>query len=180
MLRPSSAAADVPRDAFVDAGAHARAESRISRRFSGAELPRLSEAGLPIGSQVEAWFQFALFDGRPVIDGAVCGRLELICQRCMRPVTLEVDEPLKVMVLQEEFDQEPGGYEPVISDPARLDLRWLVEEQMLLALPLVPMHEHEDCVSAGGMPLVAVLPQDEAPGETQMPFHNLRDLLRRQ
>jgi len=179
MPRPSSAAADASRDAFVDAGAHARAESRISRRFPAAELPRLSEAGLPAGSQVEAWFQFGLFDGRPIVGGAVCGRLELVCQRCMQPVTVEVDEPLKLMVVREELEGEPGGYEPVVSDPARLDLRWLVEEQMLLALPLVPMHEREDCAPAGGLRNSTPQP-DEAPGETQRPFRDLRNLLRRQ
>lgn len=136
---------------------------------------------MPAGSQVEAWFQFSLFDGRPAVDGAVRGRLELICQRCMQPVTIEVDEPLKVMVVHEELDEEPGGYEPVVSNPARLDLRWLVEEQMLLALPLVPMHEREDCVLAGGMRQDGgISQQNEAPGETQMPFRNLRDLFRRQ
>jgi uncharacterized protein len=179
MPRPSSAAADTSRDALVDAGVHARAESWISRRFPAAELPRLSEAGLPPESQVEAWFQFALFDGRPVIDGAVCGQLELVCQRCMQPVMVEVDEPLKLMVVHAELDGEPGGYEPVVSDPARLDLRWLVEEQMLLALPLVPMHEGEDCASAG-MLRDTTPQQDEAAGETQRPFRDLRNMLRRQ
>lgn len=174
MPRPSFAAAGVDRDAFVDAGVQARTQGRISRGFPAAELPRLIEAGLPPASQVEAWFQFALLEGRPIIDGAVCGSLQLICQRCMQPMAYEVDEPLKVVLVQEELDVQPGGYEPVESNPARLDLRWLVEEQILLALPLVPRHEHECCAAANQ-------PQQdgEAPGETRMPLHNLRDLLRR-
>jgi len=175
MPRPSSAAADSQCDAFVDAGACAQAGSRIERYFPATELPRLREAGLPVQSRVEARFQFSSFDGRPVVDGSVRGAIELICQRCLQTVMVEVDESFKLMVVREDLPDEPGGYEPLVSDPARLDLCWLVEDQMLLALPLVPMHEHEDCARVG------IGHDDEAAGETrQTPFENLRKLLRQQ
>jgi uncharacterized protein len=160
-------------DSRVDAEVCARAGSKIERQFSFQELPRLSEAGAFEGSRVEASFQFSLFDGRPAIDGTLGGRVVLTCQRCMKPVSLPLSEHFQVLVVSEERADEPGGYEPVIADPARLDLRWLTEDQVLLALPLVPMHETDECPQSEA----ASPPQDE--GARQQPFENLRDLLRR-
>jgi uncharacterized metal-binding protein YceD (DUF177 family) len=82
-----------------------------------------------------------------------------------------IDERFQVILVEQETSDEPGGYEPVIADPARFDVRWLAEEQTLLALPLVSLHPVGECDEAE--------PQDEAgasPG-IQKPFSNLRDLL---
>jgi uncharacterized metal-binding protein YceD (DUF177 family) len=67
-----------------------------------------------------------------------------------------------------------GDYEPEVVDPSRVDLQWLMEEQVLLALPLVPMHEPGQC---GGE--IAASLEAEVDAETrQKPFGNLRDMLR--
>jgi uncharacterized protein len=175
MSRPPSA----PTDVDVDADVCARANRRISRQFPAHELPRLVAAGLPAQEIVQAEFGFSLFDGQPAIDGAVHGKVDLVCQRCMKAVTIEVEEPFKVLVVREERLDEPGGYEPVVADPARLDLGWLVEEQLLLALPLVPMHEPGRCGAAA--PLEAGESDESAQRDSrQKPFQNLRDMLRQQ
>jgi uncharacterized protein len=181
-------------DNIVDAEVCARAESTIARRFSAAELPRLREAGGHDESAIEAKFQFSQFDGRPAVMGELNGTAVLTCQRCMRPVAIEIDDTFQVLLVDKERSDEPGGYEPVVVNPSRLDLAWLAEEQVLLALPLVPAHEREEC--GAGMPDVIELSEqagnevadaeDTRPktgsdaGTTQQPFQNLRDLLRKQ
>jgi uncharacterized protein len=177
-------------DNVVDAEVCARAGSTIARRFSAAELPRLREAGGHDGSSIEAQFQFSQFDGRPAVTGELHGAAVLTCQRCMRPVAVDVDDTFQVLIVDQDRSDEPGGYEPVVANSSRLDLAWLAEEQVLLALPLVPMHESGEC-SAGVLDEVV---SSEAPandvedaedaasgaGTTQQPFRNLRDLLRKQ
>ena len=67
------------------------------------------------------------------------------------------------------------GYEPVEGDPRRLELATLVEDELLLSLPIIPQHgEGERCE----------LPKDggAAPGEgadtgLRRPFAGLKDLL---
>lgn len=173
---------DVSADNVIDAEVCARAGSTISRRFSAAELPRLREAGAGDDSSIEAEFQFSQFDGRPVVNGELQGTMVLTCQRCMQPADIELDDSFAVLLVDEERGDEPGGYEPVVANASRLDLAWLAEEQALLALPLVPMHEREDCAEVAS----TVESEDEAedaedaPGETHQPFRNLRDLLRKQ
>ena len=156
--------------------------STIARLFSAADLPRLSEAGDREGSSIEANFQFAHFDNRPAVSGELHGAVVLTCQRCMQPVPVPIDDTFQVLIVDAERSDEPGGYEPVVAKASRLDLRWLAEEQVLLALPLVPMHENEDC--AEHVPSVVDEPDSDVTAEEeevrQQPFRNLRDLMRKQ
>jgi len=157
----------------VDADVCARAGSIIERHYSVAQLPRLQEAGVQDRSRIDMRLQFSLFDGRPAIDGRLHGLMNVNCQRCMQPVAVPVDENFQVIVVAQESADEPGGYEPVVAEAARFDLRWLAEEQALLAMPLVPQHAEGECDEAVAQPLRE---QDASPG-SQQPFQNLRDLL---
>lgn len=178
----------VPVDKIVDAAVCARAGSTIARRFSAAELTRLREAGGQDDSWIEAEFQFSEFDGKPAVTGELQGTVVLTCQRCMQPVDIELDDTFQVILVEEERSDEPGGYEPVVAKASRLDLAWLAEEQALLALPLVPMHENEDCGVAVASGEIASTEEPEKDAEdapaaaetTHQPFQNLRDLLRKQ
>ena len=164
----------VSTDQFVDADVCARAGSTLERQFSLEQLPRLEEAGARGGSRVDVRLQFSLFDGRPAVDGTLSGTVCLSCQRCMQPVAVPIEERFQVILVQQESADEPGGYEPVIADPARFDVQWLAEEQTLLALPLVPLHAVGECDEAA-VPAPEI-ERDESPG-AQKPFQNLRDLL---
>jgi uncharacterized protein len=188
MPRPPAQEIDVAADKIVDATVCARAGSTITRRFSAAELPRLREAGGQDGSWIEAEFQFSEFDGKPAVSGELHGAVVLTCQRCMRPAEIEIDDTFEVILVDEERADEPGGYEPVVVKASRLDLAWLAEEQALLALPLVPVHESEDCGAAAAVEEIASTQEAEDDAEdaqpaaetTHQPFRNLRDLLRKQ
>lgn len=162
----------VSNDLLVDADVCARAGSTLERHFSVAELPRLHEAGAQDGS-IDVQLKFSLFDGRPAVDGTLSGAVQLSCQRCVQPVPVPIDERFQVVLLQQERADEPGGYEPVIADPAHFDVRWLAEEQALLALPLVPLHPAGECAAA----IVPPRAKQAARTGTQRPFENLRDLL---
>lgn len=176
----------VPVDNIVDAEVCARAGGTIARRFSAAELPRLREAGGQDVAAIEARFQFSQFDGRPAVAGELHGTVVLTCQRCMRPVTVGIEDSFQVLLVEAERSDEPGGYEPVVVKASRLDLGWLAEEQVLLALPLVPRHANEDCAARETAAAEVVGNDGERAGEadeaapTQQPFRNLRELLRKQ
>ena len=164
----------LPVDNIVDADVCARAGSAIARHFATAELPRLREAGGRDGSAVEANFQFSQFEGRPAVAGTLEGVAVLTCQRCMQPVSIALNDQFQVLIVEQERSDEPGGFEPVVANPARLDLRWLAEEQALLAMPLVPLHADGECDEVAAPP--SQLEQDASSG-SQKPFQNLRDLL---
>ena len=171
MSRPPA----VPNDAIVDADVCARTGAIIERSFADADLPRLSEAGGHRGSRIKTRFQFSQFDSLPAIDGELTGVFAATCQRCMNPVSIELHERFQLVVVVQERADEPGGYEPIVADASRLDLRWLAEEQALLAAPLVPMHGSPTCAEAQGDAPVVSAGVDE--GVRHKPFQNLRDML---
>ena len=110
----------------------------------------------------------------------------LECQRCLQPCEIVVDESALVAIVRAETDDVPGGYEPFVGMPEQLSLAALVEEQVLLALPLVPVHDvgARECRSSGAevVPLapaaaLGTVAVEAAAEEKQMPFANLRELL---
>ncbi len=160
----------------VDANLLAARGASAEREFDLRDLPRVKEAGVSHGA-VSASLRFSELDAHPVVQGQLSGTVVTSCQRCCADVDIELDERFVLAIVQSE---EAAGlvseqYDAVVADPTRLDLRWLVEEQVLLALPLIPRHgDDERCrleATSSGAP---ARERDSA----QHPFANLRDLLR--
>lgn len=78
----------------------------------------------------------------------VKGRLEMICQRCLKPVEITLESDRVLYLSGSEKDAE--RLETVLADEdmdvivagQSLDLAGVIEDEVLLSLPLVPMHEH--------------------------------------
>ena len=148
----------------------------LERRVGLPQLPRLVEAGALAGTQVHVRLDFGTFEGRPTVAVRAAGEVFLACQRCLKPCACAVDETATLVVVARDTDEVPGGYEPLLGDPERLSVAELIEEQVLLGLPLVPVH----ATAAGCGAVAAALAADEdqpAADEKQRPFANLRELL---
>ncbi len=66
------------------------------------------------------------------------------CQRCLQPVllALAVDRDFRFVPTEDEAAAlDAHSDDDVLAAPGRFDLRGLVEDELLLALPLVPKHE---------------------------------------
>ncbi len=171
--RPMSPA---PAD-LVNAAELAGRAATLERSLALRQMPRLVDAGALEGTQVQARIAFGTFEGRTTVDVAVEGTVTLRCQRCLQPCPSDVDEHATLVVVPDDESPVPGGYEAVVGNDERLSLVELIEEQVLLGLPLVPMHDAAagGCDEADG---AADGPgPDAATGDVQRPFANLRDLL---
>jgi uncharacterized protein len=71
--------------------------------------------------------------------------LTLLCQRCLQPndETLELDSTLSPVVGDVEAKALPDNFEPLWAPEDEVDLLQWIEEEILLCLPIVPMHHHE-------------------------------------
>jgi uncharacterized protein len=147
----------------------------LERRVVLPQLPRLIEAGALEGTQVWATLEFGKFEGRTTIAVRVEGEAFLACQRCLRPCACVVDETASLVVVARDTDEVPGGYEPLLGDPERLSVAGLIEEQVLLGLPLVPTHG--TAAQCGAAAALAADEAEAAADEKQRPFANLRELL---
>lgn len=85
--------------------------------------------------------------GRAQLRCAVNGKVEMICQRCLKPVgvTVASDRLLYLAGSEEEAERLEAALpdediEVMVTGQA-LDLATVVEDEVLLGLPLVPMHD---------------------------------------
>lgn len=155
------------------------------------QFARLHGVALSDTPKVEVKLVFAMLDQRPVLHGQLHAEVELMCQRCMGNMQYPVAEQFELMLVagNAELDLVPEPYEPWVANALRLNVFDLVEEQLLLALPLIAKHtDAHDCVRIDAS-LSTMLPSESsvqaqkkvAPhaDEVQRPFGNLRDLLRK-
>ncbi|KIG04498.1 DUF177 domain-containing protein [Caballeronia concitans] len=93
---------------------------------------------------------------QPYLRLAVHGSVWLMCQRCLSPYSqhLDVDATYRIVATEEEADEYPLDDDEVevIVGSRQFDLVELIEEELLLSLPLVPKHSvcpevHESLLS---------------------------------
>ena len=130
-----------------------------------AELPRLAPL-LVEGGGVAFRLVFSQEDGRAVVSGVVRSRLMLRCQRCLGPIALDVDAAFALAFVAglEEAGALPEPYEPVVVEDSRVRPLELVEDELLLAVPGIPLHEGDACRAPSADPAATEgASQDESP-----------------
>jgi uncharacterized protein len=89
-------------------------------------------------------------DGWLATELGVKATVELVCQRCLEPFRHELAETANVVLAAAASvpASVPAGFEPFELEDGRLQPAELVEEELIVAIPLVPKHERiEDCGS---------------------------------
>lgn len=110
---------------------------------------RLRENVLLPDDTVEAKLEFSKgFYGYPLVTGQAKGWVTMQCERCLDEVRIALNVDIKVLVKPEEEivpekDGEKDADKPEFHeyDGKSLVLSDLVEEELLLVLPLVPKHQ---------------------------------------
>lgn len=182
---PSEPSAAASRPIVVDAQALANSGAIWEAEFTSRRFPRLADIALSDVPSLSVRLQFSQLEGRPLVRGEISGTVQLKCQRCLRPMAHPVQEEVDVLLVstEAELDALPESQDAVVTDTHRFEVSALVEEQLLLSLPLIAMHDEEDeCLVQDDIVQTVrlVRPSDDdapAPEETQRPFANLRDLL---
>lgn len=80
-------------------------------------------------------------DGRPVIHLCLDAQVPLCCQRTLAVYDQCLSSESQVVVVESDTEAEliAEEFEPVLLDEKLLAVRDLVEEELLLAIPLVPL-----------------------------------------
>ena len=176
---------DTPLPVYVDARKAFGLDASLQGTISLDKLPRVAACSVDQqGGQgeVSARFSFTIDSaGRRRIRGSAATRLMLTCQRCLEPVATDLEEDFDLVLVDSEdaarlLDKE---FEPWISEDNRIVLADLLDEQLLLAMPIVSAHEGDSC----GQPPIMSSPEPEGElqaGQAQQdrpnPFAVLADL----
>lgn len=137
------------------------------------ELPRLAPQLARPDSVARGTASFGRERSLAVVDLTVEAVVPLTCQRCLAPMSWPVASRTRVAIVADAAaaDRVAPEFETVIAPGGRISVRELVEEELLLGLPVVALHaQGESCgARVGGDP----------GEETQKPFAGLAELLKR-
>lgn len=133
----------------LDAYKLAEQKTSVSGRVSPARLTRLSDAVLRIEDCIEAQLDFFQDEQhRRLVAGHVSGLVELECQRCLQPMQQPLDSRFRLAIVynDEMAKALPAEDEPLMLLPDEsLDPAIILEEELLLCLPLQAMHDETEC-----------------------------------
>lgn len=113
-----------------------------------ADMARLNTNLCSNESSVAVRLTFGIDEqGITYLKGHLEAGLMLQCQRCMDPFKYEIitDFALGIVKTLEEANALPEHYEPALAKEGHLALRELIEDELILNLPIIPRHEPEDC-----------------------------------
>lgn len=159
----------------VDPGRLAQRNANFDGIIAPENLPRLLNAVHSLGN-VAVNLRFELDEqGRRRLTGKFEVTVELVCQRCLgaKPEHLSGDINLAVVRSEEQAKQLPGFIEPWIVEEGEADLYSIIEEELLLSLPLVTYHEDE-CIDPQLMQAGEEISEPVEKGDN--PFNVLADL----
>jgi uncharacterized protein len=166
----------------------------VSQTYSGQgflvldALPRVAlEAATSAADDGFAWAVNTFFDGvtggepRLKMNLSLKGQMHLICQRCMQPCLVKIEESRQFVFLANEaladaFPMEDDALEPLVMS-SQFDLLGTIEDEILLSLPLIPKHPEGVCEPASlGSGADDLQDQGETAKKPDNPFNILKNM----
>lgn len=131
----------------IDSFAFARDGRVLEGTLAISGLERLHDLVTEVSGEVRYRLQGSKGEhGQSQLRLAVSGSLPLACQRCLKAIRfeVEVDSVLQLVpegaeMSQDELEDDTRDFLPVAGS---LDIAELVEDEILLALPVAPRHEN--------------------------------------
>jgi uncharacterized protein len=79
--------------------------------------------------------------------GEIDAKLHISCQRCLKSMNININSTFNFSPVQNEEAARllPKHYEPLLVSEKEINLNDLIEDEVLLSLPLVAMHAKNEC-----------------------------------
>jgi uncharacterized protein len=143
-------------------------------------MPRLRE-GL---ADEEGWasvdLEFTLDDAKQkLISGRLQAEVNVLCQRCLKPLAIALADDIKLALLRDEDAAKAlkPELDPWVCEDHKLDLAELIEEQLILCMPLVSYHDSGECMNRKNYISKGLDSEHEATATpTKSPFAALKSL----
>ncbi len=126
--------------------------ARQGRQFEGSlalnQFGQLVNSLVDDKGEVQVALNFSLSESnRVVLEGRIDAKLSMICQRCLDVASIPVRAEFSLMgvLTDEQAKALPEEYEPLMYGDEPVELVPLLEEELILAVPLVAYHSLEEC-----------------------------------
>ncbi|VAW51915.1 FIG01269488: protein, clustered with ribosomal protein L32p [hydrothermal vent metagenome] len=118
----------------------------IEGTYPVSKLARLNEALLSNNGDITAKLVFTDSVGFASLKGEVSAKLLVQCQRCLEAVETELSGSFKFALIsnEDEIGLLPEEFEPYLIEGEEQSIAELIEDELLLCLPMVTVHEN-DC-----------------------------------
>lgn len=129
---------------FVDARKAFRHEQTVEGFLPLQTLQNLSAMLTDSEGRAHAVLRFYIDqDRRRRIDGELQATVNVQCQRCLEPVQITLSEHFELAVVSTEARARdlPASLDPWLSDEETLSPADIVEEQLILCMPIVSTHQ---------------------------------------
>jgi uncharacterized protein len=123
----------------------------IEGTMSFEQMPRLRENLKGQHGEVQVVLRFNRgASGLYMVVGEVRARIELQCQRCLEPMTKRIAQHIELALVRSEAEAHrlQAAYEVLELAGDAIGTKDLVEDELLLAIPFVPLHEASDACDA--------------------------------
>ena len=129
----------------------AKRGARLQGTLPVSTMARLAEMCCDDSGEViyDLQFERSGADGLCLLHGALHASVHVTCQRCLEPMTLDLGGDMQLILLRpgerEDLAQEPDTL--IVEKP--VSLSDIAEDELLLVMPMIPMHEPNRCPASG-------------------------------
>jgi uncharacterized protein len=130
----------------------AEAGARLAGGLPCKSMARLAELSLSLAAEAQIDLRFGCDPrGHWTMQGNAKCALTVTCQRCLQPMGLEIHAPIQLALLRRGMPEEGLDLEDgVLAVSGTVSLPALIEDELLLALPMAPRHPLPECLAASG------------------------------
>ncbi len=136
---------------YIDALRLARNGVQLHGQLPLAPMARLANALSGTDGEAEVELQFDVdVERRSVVRVRVRANVALTCQRCLEPVDYAIDSERVLAMVGSDAEAErlPDMYDPLVVGTEPLFLADLIEDELILSLPIVARHSDKACLPA--------------------------------
>ena len=130
----------------------AKAGKKIAGRYALNDMQRLGGLLRDRIGHVLFMLEFTRDEEQKLycIIGKIETKLHVVCQRCLGSMELQINSLVNLSIVsgQTDISNLPDKYEPLILDDDSISLLELIEDELLLAVPMSPTHELNRCPAA--------------------------------
>lgn len=145
--------------------------------YLAKNMSRLKESVGNVNSDITCSLSFSIDErGLPFFDVDAKVSLSLVCQRCFElfETIIHVNNRFSPVKSEAQAETLPEYYEPaIVNEFGEVDILALVEDEIILTLPIAPVHDAQHCEVSGADLVFGEIPEED---EKPNPFAILASL----
>ncbi len=139
-----------PLPSYVDARKIFTQKGVISGSMELQRLEQICKSLADLQGEVSARIAFTVDEsGSKLITGDLQATVNVYCQRCLEPLAIELKDAIELILVPDEESAAAldKSLDPWIADNQKIDIVRLIDEQLVLCMPIVILHDTGPCAS---------------------------------